>query len=278
MGLGVIPCGLSGQGEATRSVTDRYLELTFSQQYDALLEVYSEDAVFFDPTGDVFDGPVAAGPLKGAANIVAVQKGWGLAETEFQIRASFTVGEYSVYRGTLRTRYQGSNAWADIPFVTVLRAVEGRIVERTDFGEYIESFVLGSGFHANTEDTRDTAWRYTRAYLDGDLETQTALAAPHIQFQDPTSSVYGPRSGLLYQGSEELMERRRKLYPTLDDFDLEVEESFVANHHAVYMGTTTYTLKSGQRFAQPAVFVVEVRDGMVTRQWDFVDYSVGPLK
>ena len=25
-----------------------------------------------------------------------------------------------------------------------------------------------------------------------------------------------------------------------------------------------------------AVFVIEVRDGRVTRQWDFVDYSVGP--
>lgn len=43
------------------------------------------------------------------------------------------------------------------------------------------------------------------------------------------------------------------------------------------MGTTTYTTAREQRFAQPAVFVFEVREGKVTRQWDFVDYTVGPI-
>ena len=39
----------------------------------------------------------------------------------------------------------------------------------------------------------------------------------------------------------------------------------------------SYTLRNGVRYEQPAVFVVEVRDGRVTRHWDFVDYTVGPV-
>jgi len=40
-------------------------------------------------------------------------------------------------------------------------------------------------------------------------------------------------------------------------------------------GRTTYTI-GNQSYDQPALFVVEVRDGLVTGQWDFVDYTVPP--
>ena len=68
----------------------------------------------------------------------------------------------------------------------------------------------------------------------------------------------------------------RHVLPQLGDLPVQFE-SFVANHHAVYMGTVRYTLNSGTAFAQPAVIVIEVRDGKVTRHWDFVDYTVGPV-
>ena len=269
---------VSAQAPSTRDVTDRYLELTFSQRYDDLLDVYAPDAVFHDPTGDVFNGPVAQGPIVGAERIVAVQKGWGLAETEFDIDTSFTVGEYSLYRGTLNTRYSGSSAWTAFPFLTVLRVVDGRVLERTDFGEYVTAFGLAPRFADATRATKDVADRYLRAYLDGDVDAQVALASADVMFQDPTSQVYGPPSGELYEGVAVLEERRRQVFENVQDFDLQVTESFAQNHHAVYMGTTSYTLSSGHRFAQPAVFVIEVREGAVTRQWDFVDYSVGPLE
>lgn len=73
------------------------------------------------------------------------------------------------------------------------------------------------------------------------------------------------------------MRRRVQVFQNIQAFNLIVEKSFVASHHAVYMGTTTYTLANGQRYAQPAVFIIEVRDGKVTRHWDFVDYTIGPL-
>ena len=207
-----------------------------------------------------------------------MQKSWGLAESEFDIRVSFTVGEYSLYQGTLKVRYQVDGNWTAIPFVTVLRAVDGRITERTDFGEYIQSFELGSRFDKATEDTRQTAGRYLSAYLNEDVDTQAALVAPDVVFQDPTSKIYGPPSGEIYRGRDQLVARRRQIYDSIRDFDLQVDNSFVANHHAVYMGTVTYTVGEEEHYAQPAVFVIEVRDGLVTRHWDFVDYTVAPIK
>jgi ketosteroid isomerase-like protein len=158
----------------------------------------------------------------------------------------------------------------------VLRAVDGHITERTDFGEYIESFGLGKRFQQTTEDTRQTAMLYLRAYLGGDLDTQEALVASDVIFQDPTSKIYGPPSGEVYRGREALIARRRQIYESITGFDLQIDESFVANHHAVYMGTVTYTVGENAHYAQPAVFVLEVRDGKVVRHWDFVDYTVGP--
>ena len=274
---GFAPALVAQETADTPTVTNNYVMLTFEQKYDDLLEVYAPDAVFFDPTGDVFPGRIAEGPVQGAEQIIALQKSWGVTGTWFDVAAAFSVGEYAVYRGTLTVSFEGSNAETPVPFLTVLRAQDGHITERTDFGEYIKSFGLGDEFDANTESTREIAGRYLDAYLHENIETQEELLADDVQFQDPTSKVFGPPSGELYEGADDLLTRRKQIYANIQDFDLEVEESFVANHHAVYIGTVHYTLNSGTVFAQPAVFVIEVRDGRVTRHWDFVDYTVGPV-
>ena len=258
----------------TREVTDRYLELTFNQQYDALLDLYTEDAVFFDPTGDVFKPDQPHEPTVGGARIVALQKSWGIESTDFDIDAAFTVGEYSLYRGTLNTRFRGSDRTIAIPLVMVLRVVNGRIAQRMDIGEYIESFGLGNRFDAATAETRAVADRYLRAYLDADLDAQRNELDASVRFQDQTAQLFGPPSGQLIEGADTLLKRRAITFANVSDFDLDVSDSFVSWHHAVYIGTTTYTVGSGASYAQPAVFVIEVRDGKVTRHWDFVDYTV----
>ena len=274
---GFAPALTAQEAPDTRTVTHAYVQLSFEQRYDDLLDVYAEDAVFFDPTGDVFEGRVAEGPVQGAEQIIALQKSWGITTSWFDIQAMFTVGEYSLYRGILTVAFEGSDAETAIPFITVLRATDGRVTERLDFGEYIQSFGLGDKFDENTESTQEIADRYLHAYLQKDIEAQAELVASDVTYQDPTSKVFGPPSGELYEGAERLMDRRRQIYANLVDFELEVEQSFVANHHAVYMGTVRYSVKRGTSFAQPAVIVIEVRDGLVTRQWDFVDYTVGPV-
>ena len=120
------------------------------------------------------------------------------------------------------------------------------------------------------------AGEYLQAYLDEDLDTQRRLMAADVTFQDPTSKVFGPPSGELYEGAIKLLERRAQIYASISNFDFEVEKRFIANHHAVYMGYALYQVASGARYKQPAVFVIEVRDGKVSRHWDYVDYTVGP--
>lgn len=262
--------------DTTRAAADRYLELELARDYNALRQLYADDAVFSDPTADVF-GDLTQGPVSGAEAIVALQKSWGLTGIRFDEDESFAVGRYSVRRGSLHVQQGDGAPWTTLPFVMVLRVEDRRVTERTDFASYVEPMGLDGPFPTNTAETRRLASEYLRAYLSADLDAQRALLGPDARFQDPTAQVYGPGAGLPLEGAEQILARRAQTFQNVTDFDLEVADSFATNHHAVFMGQTTYTLRNGARFEQPAVFVVEVRDGEVTRHWDFVDYSVGPV-
>jgi ketosteroid isomerase-like protein len=229
--------------EQTREVSARYLKLDMARDLDALAQLYAPDATFLDPTGDVFEGPVSQGVVKSAKAIIAMQKSWGIGEMSFDVDTSFVVGEYALYRGTLSVQYTGAEARYAIPFITIHRVVENLVTERMDFGEYIESLGLGDEFDANTASTRKVGNLALRAYLNGDIETQTAFADEDTQIHDPTSNIFGPPVVQLLQGSEKLKRHRweRWIYKKAWVFNLEVERSFVANHHAVFMGNTTYT-------------------------------------
>ncbi len=217
---GFAPALVAQESVDTPTITNNYINLTFEQKYDELLDVYAPNAVFFDPTGDVFQGRVSEGPVQGAEQIIALQRSWGITGSWFDVAAAFSVGEYALYRGTLTVSFEGSDAETPIPFLTVLRAQDGHITERTDFGEYIKSFGLGDGFDANTESTREIAARYLDAYLHEDIETQEELLAEDVKFQDPTSKVFGPPSGELYEGADDLLARREQIYSNIQDFEL----------------------------------------------------------
>ena len=261
----------------TIQVSNRYLELASELDYDGLRSLMADNARFSDPTGDVFGGPVSQGLIEGADLIIETQKGWGLSGVEFNPTVSFYVGEYAVHRGMYRAQFEQGAAWVEIPFVTVHHVRDGKLQERTDFGEYISSFALGDGFDENTTWTEVVADQYFQAYLDGDLDVQAALVTEEVKFQDPTAQVFGPPSGGLFESSEILIERRSKIYESISDLSFDIESNFYANHHAVYTGHVQYTAGQGLTFRQPAIIVIEVRDGVVTRQWDFVDYTIGPL-
>ncbi len=264
------------QTSATQAVSKHYLKIDEALRYDELLNIYSPDAVFFDPTADVFQGPIAKGPIVGAKEIVALQKSWGLAEQAFAVKGSFAVGDIALHHGVITVRYHGAQQKYPIPFVTVHNVREGRITARTDFGEYVKSLGLGDSFDENAKTTKIVAEEYLKAYLAADLKRQAELSADNIVFQDPTSKVFHKEAGhTTIVGRDKLMHQRAKTFAKVTNFGLDVAQSFVANHHAVYIGTTTYTV-AGRKWAQPAVFIIEVRDGRVTRHWDYVDYSVGP--
>jgi ketosteroid isomerase-like protein len=272
----VVPAAVEGQ-QKTSEVAAHYLDLTLNQRFEELLEIYAPNAVFFDPTAEVFQGPVGQGPLRGAEAIVAMEKSWGIQGSQLDVAGTFAVGSFALFHGRFKVRYGASQPWIEFPFVTVLGVRDGHVFQRTDFAEYVKAFGLGDRFDADTERTREVAARYLQAYYDADLETQAELLAPDARFQDQTAQVYGPNAGQPMEGRETIIGRRRTTFQNVKDFGLDVDESFASNHHAVFIGTTHYTLANGARYKQPAVFVVEVRNNLVTHHWDFVDYSVGPV-
>jgi len=266
----------AGDGQSTKAISLKYLQLDSEMNYASLERLYTEDATFLDPTGEVFDGPVAQGIVRGAKNIANLQRGWGLKAIQFEPDVSFYSGTYALHGGTYRAQFEGSDAWVEIPFVTVHQVVNGKVQSRMDFGEYIQSFGMGSSFDDTMKSTSSVADKYIQAYLDEDFDTQTALMDPSVTFQDPTASAFGPGWGDPIHGSAALIENRRRVFQNIGDFGFDIEREFVSNHHNVIMGHVRYTTGDGSKYNQPAVFVVEVRDGKVTRHWDFVDYSVGP--
>lgn len=264
-----------GFAQTTEQTSLRYLELDNALAFDSVRTLMAPDMTFWDPTGNVFASEWSGVEIKGADAFLDIQQGWELEEVQFVPEVSFFVGEYALHRGTYSARFTGSSDWAHIPFVTVHRVKDGKLAQRLDFGEYIQSFGLGDRFDENTSWTEVVADQYLDAYTGGDIETQAVLMADDVVFQDPTAQVFGPPSGQLFEGKEALLERRTQIYQNVSDFAFDVSSKFYANHHAVYMGHVVYTA-GGRTYRQPAVFVIEVRNHQVTRHWDFVDYTVGP--
>ncbi len=268
---------LVAHAQSTKQVSMQYLEWDAALMADSARTLLADDFSFHDPTGEVFQTGSSGMAVTGAEAFLALQAGWGLAEVEFDPEESFYVGEYALHRGTYRARFAGGENWTDIPFITIHRVRNGLLTERLDFGEYIQSFGLGDGFDDSTTWTEIVADQYLSAYTGADLDTQNVLMADDVVFQDPTAQVFGPPSGQLFEGKDSLLARRAQIYENVGAFSMDVASSFYANHHAVYIGHVEYSA-GGSDYRQPAVFVVEVRDQLVTRHWDFVDYSVGALE
>ena len=65
------------------------------------------------------------------------------------------------------------------------------------------------------------------------FDKQTKLSAENIIFQDPTARVFGTDAGQPIVGRDTLIQRRKHTFSKVTDFDLEVEQSFVANPERV---------------------------------------------
>lgn len=261
--------------EQTEAISNRYLTLDGQRDYNKLRNLYADDATFFDPTGEVFQGAVSQGIVRGADAVIALQRSWGLSGIDFQPELSFYVGQYAVHRGIFKAQFEGSTTWTSIPFITIHHVVDELIKSRTDFGEYIQSFGLGNEFDAATSETAKVAPAYLEAYFQENFDGQRALLAENATFQDPTAKVFGPTSGVEFTDAESIVKRRKGVFQNLSDFGMDIEQQFVANHHAVFIGKIKYKTANGARYEQDGIIVVEVRDGKVTRHWDFVDYSTG---
>ncbi len=247
----------TSSAQSVMDISRAYLLADASMDVDNLRPFYADSVRFEDPTGEVFGGPTAGLVVVGRDSLLAVQAGWGLDPSRFEVDRSFGVGRFAVHHGTYHVSVPGVREPAHIPFVTVHEIVEGKVVSRMDFGEYIVSFGLGDPFDAQTRATQDVADRYLTAYTGRNFEQQQALLAPHAIYHDP-------------------LDWRRTHHAALKAFSFEVHSGFVASRHGVFIGNVVMTALSGQRVAHPAVIVLEIHDGKVVQHWDYVGTVVAP--
>lgn len=281
--LAVVLLSAVGQAQeptSTAEVAARYIELSFGQQYEALKEVYADDVLFIDPTGDVWSERLANG-VRGADSVISLEKSWEITSSSFDIQESFSVGEYALFRGLL-TWTTRSSPQVTTDFITIVRVVDGRVAERHDYGNYVTPFgqSMPAAVHDNTRASEEIGRRYFQNYLDREHDAMLASYADSVTFQDPTAAWFGPNSGGFYQGKSGVDAMMRRVFQNISEFDFEVEKAWFSNHHAVFMGKTTFTLVPAATgapgditFEHSAVFVVTVADGKVIAHRDYVDYS-----
>jgi ketosteroid isomerase-like protein len=280
--LATIALALAGglaPSDSTEAVASRYLELTFDQQYDALREIYADDVLFVDPTGDFWGGTLAEG-VRGSETVIDLQKSWGLTSADFQIQEQFAVGEYAVFRGILTWTTGNNPDGVTTDFMTVLRVVDDKIAERHDYGNYQRVFPGSAQALINAKATEAMGTEYFRAYLAQERDHMQTMYGESVSFQDPTAAFFGASSGARADGAEAIIAMMNRAFEPISDFEFDVDESWVSNHHVLFMGTCRYTLAGSAigtatdvTFEHSAVFVITVVDGKVTAHRDFVDYS-----
>jgi hypothetical protein len=137
---------------------------------------------------------LSAGPVVGRDAVIAMQRSWGLSGMDFDPAIGFEVGEYALRFGQLAVRYQGSEARFEFPFLSVHRVENGMLSERHDFGGYVGTLVATPELINRSESALTVGKEYLKAYLEGDLATQTVLLAEQSWFRDPTAAIYGPQT------------------------------------------------------------------------------------
>lgn len=261
----------------TSDISTHYLQTDLSLKFDELNNLYAQDIVFSDPTGDVFGAPLADGPVIGKDKVIAMQQYWELSSMAFAKSMMFSVGEYSVHFGDLTVQYQGSQHKPRFPFATIHRVKNNKIIERHDFGGYVGHLIGSPELTARSEATLKVAKTMLQAYLNGSIETQKTLLADNTWFHDPTAEIWGGKFTQPIANKTELLARRKDMYTRISNFSFNVTSEFSSNNHAVFVGDISYTFNNKQKYNQQAIMVFEVKDGLITKQWDFVDYSVGAI-
>lgn len=125
--------------EATRDVAEPYFEAYIARQWDRLAPLLAEQGSFEDPTAALIFGPVRQQGK--AATLKNFREGYAaIRHMVFHPSRVFYAGEHAVFEGTLDwTLALASNQQAvtlGMPFVTVLRVVEGQVVEHRDYADY----------------------------------------------------------------------------------------------------------------------------------------------
>lgn len=126
-------------GTETLSVAEPYFKAYIARDWDRLELLLAGNGGFADPTATLVFGPVKhegkAATLKNFRENYAT-----ISHMEFHRTRTLVFGEHAIYEGTLDWTLQlkgGKTAVTrGMPFITILRVVEGRVLEHRDFADY----------------------------------------------------------------------------------------------------------------------------------------------
>ncbi|MCZ6836061.1 MAG: nuclear transport factor 2 family protein, partial [Planctomycetota bacterium] len=240
-------------------------------------ELLSPDLFMIDPTAIVFGGPLATG-IKGRDKIVALINSWNINEMNFDQEVVFWCGEFACAAGTLSYTIDGALPIKDVPFANILRVKDGKIIERTDYGDYTQSFTEPPA--SPEPDLESIATKYLLAYLEMRYKDLALLLDEKAVFIDPTSAILG--QGAPREGRSNILNTFQNAFGVVLEFDFVQKRTFFFQNHAVFAGTTRYAMAGAALGLQkervefegiPMLIVLEIVGGKVVKHTEYADYE-----
>jgi ketosteroid isomerase-like protein len=161
--LTVVACGcfpgsvLAQESPSLLEIAESYLDALYSSDFGTLRALLAPDATFRDPTGEALAG--AEINYQGRDTIISAFEASmvTLRHASFEVHSAFDSGQHVVLNLTYRFEVNGDafghpGAWIpiEIPAVTILRIVNGKVQEHLDHADYdeftrqVEGFIRGS--------------------------------------------------------------------------------------------------------------------------------------
>ena len=239
-----VPGPAAGQVVPTvGEVAEEYMALTMAGRLDETRPLYAEDVFFIDPTTDVFDAPLAMG-VQGADEIIALQRTWGIEHGQMDVVESFVSGEHAVFYGLHSARYSSGAEGGPMPFASILRIRDGRVLERIDYGDYVgyTARLRRGQPGAGARSLEQTARAYMSAYADGRFEDWAGLFGAGPVFQDPTRAVFGDESDAPRVGADGIIAWFTETFDPVLEFDIDIRDSFYTPSHAVFLSQVRWVV------------------------------------
>lgn len=133
------PLSYQQQSAATQEVAERYHAAYIAKNWQAVDDLLAEQAFFTDPTAEPVFGPVHhQGKQAMMANF---REGYaGITHMQFMADRKLFSGQFAVFEGALDWDLRLKNGslvkTRAMPLLTVIKVVEGRVVEHIDYGDY----------------------------------------------------------------------------------------------------------------------------------------------
>jgi ketosteroid isomerase-like protein len=128
---------LSAITEATRVSADAYFKAYFGKDWKTIERLADEGIRFSDPTAALPFGP---SPEKAGNKVLlaAFKKTLTPLDLDFQSLRTVYSGEYAIYEGSLTwtSHFKQRSITATVPLISILRVVDGKIVEHRDYADY----------------------------------------------------------------------------------------------------------------------------------------------